>query len=232
MHGQAWPFKQRETVTMRLSGSFYGALLSVLMLVVPAQAATPSASEGLFGSQERARPVRGTHPFRSWARVVEEHLNDLRASDRCAQGDGDRACRVIEWLDSLAPLSRESLPAQLDHINRELNRNRHLTDLRNWGVEDYWATPQEFMRRSGDCEDYAITKFMSLRHLGLPDEAMRIVVVNDENLGVGHAVLVVYDGDRQLVLDNQTDQVVETGRIRHYRPIYSLNERGWWLHTR
>ena len=61
---------------------------------------------------------------------------------------------------------------------------------------------------------------------------MRIVVLQDENLRVAHAVLVVYHQGRTYVLDNQITQVVTDDRIAHYRPIYSINEQSWWLHQR
>src|SRR5690606_24630750 len=101
---------------------------------------------------------------------------------------------------------------------------------RNWGVEDYWATPLQFFRKNGDCEDYAIAKFMSLRALGWDNEALRIVVVNDMNLRVQHAVLVVFLEDGAYVLDNQSPSVMRQDRIRHYRPVYSVNETSWWVH--
>ena len=59
---------------------------------------------------------------------------------------------------------------------------------------------------------------------------MRIVIVQDLNLKVAHAVLAVYLDDTIKILDNQIKQVVEAGTIRHYRPIYSVNEESWWLH--
>jgi predicted transglutaminase-like cysteine proteinase len=61
---------------------------------------------------------------------------------------------------------------------------------------------------------------------------MKIVVLQDINLGVAHAILVVKYEGRNLVLDNQIGQVVDATRIRHYRPIYSVNEMGWWRHKR
>ncbi|MEE8547966.1 MAG: transglutaminase-like cysteine peptidase, partial [Alphaproteobacteria bacterium] len=80
------------------------------------------------------------------------------------------------------------------------------------------------------CEDYAITKYMSLRTLGVPAEDMRIVVLQDMNLRLAHAVLVVYLNDEAFVLDNQIRWVVKETTIRHYRPYYSVNETHWWLH--
>ena len=89
-----------------------------------------------------------------------------------------------------------------------------------------------FMTKDGDCEDYAIAKFMSLRQLGFDNGQMRVVVVDDLNLGVAHAILVVYLDGRAFVLDNQIASVVPAEIIRHYRPVYSINEDAWWLHRR
>ena len=57
-----------------------------------------------------------------------------------------------------------------------------------------------------------------------------MVVLQDLNLRIPHAILIVNVDGRQLVLDNQIPQVVEAATIRHYRPIYSVNETSWWLH--
>ncbi|MSO74563.1 MAG: hypothetical protein EXQ99_05365, partial [Alphaproteobacteria bacterium] len=86
--------------------------------------------------------------------------------------------------------------------------------------------------RDGDCEDYAIAKYMSFRSLGYTPDDLRLVVLQDNNLHITHAVLVTYLDGRTLVLDNQIKQVVEHSRICHYSLYYSINETGWWLHKR
>jgi len=111
-----------------------------------------------------------------------------------------------------------------------------VTDSSNWGRKDYWATPGEFLTRFGDCEDYAIVKYLSLRALGIPDKNLRVVAVKDLNLKTGHAVLMVIFKDkktkknRYLVLDNQIKQVVDSRKIRHYQPVFSINRTSWWRH--
>ena len=105
-----------------------------------------------------------------------------------------------------------------------------MTDAKNYDVTDYWATPDEFTKRGGDCEDYAIAKFLTLRALNVPSTAMRVVVVQDMNLKVGHAIAAVYVANRILVLDNQIKPVVAAETVKHYMPLFSLNEEGWWLH--
>lgn len=94
-------------------------------------------------------------------------------------------------------------------------------------MSDYWASPSQFLSRAGDGEDYAIAKFVTLRRLGFGNDELRLVVLDDLNLGVAHAVLVVSESDRLLVLDNQISDVVDLRRILHYKAIYSINEERW-----
>ena len=71
---------------------------------------------------------------------------------------------------------------------------------------------------------------MSLRTLGFKDSELRVVVLQDLNLGVAHAVLIVYLDGQALLLDNQIGRVIDQAKVRHYRPYYSINEKFWWLH--
>jgi len=98
------------------------------------------------------------------------------------------------------------------------------------GAEDYWAVAREFLYNDGDCEDYAITKLFSLRWLDFSPAELRIVVLQDTNLRVPHAVLAVADQNDILILDNQIQEVVSHQAIVHYLPVYSINEQHWWMH--
>jgi len=91
------------------------------------------------------------------------------------------------------------------------------------------------MSRFGDCEDYAIVKYLSLRILGFRESELRVVAVKDLNLKVGHAILMVIVKDkkkkkRYFVLDNQIKKVVEAKKTRHYQPVFSINKNFWWRH--
>ena len=113
---------------------------------------------------------------------------------------------------------------QIIAVNAYMNRKRYIIDPRNYGVRDYWATPRQFLSRNGDWEDYAIAKYMSLRSLGFDDSRLRIVVLQDLNLGLPHAILVVYHKGSAFVLDNQIKSVVPADKVYHYKPYYSINE--------
>lgn len=59
-----------------------------------------------------------------------------------------------------------------------------------------------------------------------------MVAVKDLNLKVGHAILVAMLNGKIYVLDNQIPQVIEAVKIRHYDPVFSINQHYWWRHVR
>jgi predicted transglutaminase-like cysteine proteinase len=161
--------------------------------------------------------------FPKWRGTLKRFETELKS---CGSGQ----CKKKQWDALVAGERGKDLMTQLREINVEMNDQRYITDPVNWNLPDYWATPFQFLRKNGDCEDYAIAKYMALRDLGVAVEDMRIVVLNDLNLGIAHAVLAVYVNDKPYILDNQISQVVPASSIRHYQPVYSINENGWWLH--
>ena len=88
-------------------------------------------------------------------------------------------------------------------------------------------TPAIFYR-SGDCEDYAIAKFLSLRALGWPKEALRFVGVGDTARGTQHAIIVARLNGDDWVMDNQYEDVVSASTLDHYRLLWSLSENQSW----
>jgi len=204
-------------------------VIAALALVFAAQpAAGRTGYPALFGAKE----VRSDklELFTKWTAALARTFDERRLADAPCTATAFNRCHFAAWrrfLDSLDGLDRT---AQLEAVNRYMNRKRYVLDPRNYGVRDYWAAPGQFLSRDGDCEDYAIAKFMSLKALGFTNDEMRIVVLQDLNLGIAHAILVVYLDGRALVLDNQIEDVVSADAIIHYRPIYSINEHHWWLH--
>ena len=139
-------------------------------------------------------------------------------------------CHLKQWNAFLSSIKALDGQTQLQEVNGFMNKFPYIEDIINWGTSDYWETPLEFLHKSGDCKDYAIAKYMSLRFLGWSADRLRVVVLQDLNLRLTHAILVVEMDGKALVLDNQIRHVVSAESIHHYRPIYSLNERHWWLH--
>jgi predicted transglutaminase-like cysteine proteinase len=195
-----------------------------------AAAAEEAAYPALFGTREVRSASLG--PFQKWTGVLTRQIDERTLYDGpCTERRFNR-CHLLEWRQLLRDIADSDPTAQLEAVNSFMNRAPYVTDPVNYGVPDYWATPLQFMNKDGDCEDYAIAKFMSLRQLGFRNGQMRVAVVDDLNLGIAHAILVVYLDGRAFVLDNQIARVVPAEIVRHYRPIYSINEDAWWLHRK
>ncbi len=128
---------------------------------------------------------------------------------------------------------------QISLINHYVNRKRYRND-RTEQIEtplagepltyrSRWATLEEFVRRGGDCEDYATTKYYLLRRLGFATDDLRVVVTWDGESHGYHAVLAVrFDGE---VLLLESDNTIRRGSRHRYRFIYSINENGIWDHA-
>lgn len=203
------------------------ALLLALLGSAQAQSAPSREAIRLFGYSELAK--EGFQFFPMWPRVLRQHPLDLQAEQSCAQSPR-LSCHLTEWQHFLANLKSQGQRAQLAAVNAYANEKRYVLDQDNYGTADYWATPREFLVNNGDCEDYSIIKYYSLRNLGFPPEVLRIVVVQDTNLKIPHAVLAVYFDNDILILDNQVRQVVSHRITAHYVPVYSVNEKQWWMH--
>jgi predicted transglutaminase-like cysteine proteinase len=212
-------------------------LLPALAVLYCTAASSPSVmaayeaggkTQSLFSSREVKSGK--LHLFPKWQGALSRHFNEAKLSDAPCTETAFNRCHLRRWQTFLSGLEEIDRMSQVKAVNHFFNRHRYIIDPKNYGVLDYWASPFQFMTRDGDCEDYAITKYFSLRSLGFSAESMRIVVLQDLNLQTAHAVLAVYMGKKIFVLDNQIPTVVEASAILHYRPIYSINEKHWWLH--
>ena len=119
----------------------------------------------------------------------------------------------------------------LRKVNDFFNHVPYYEDIDHWRVQDYWATPVEMLASNGgDCEDYAIAKYLTLKDLGIPVERMRITYVKALNLDVSHMVLAYYptpDSD-PWILDNLVEDISLASRRADLEPVYSFNDDDLW----
>ncbi|MNE53202.1 hypothetical protein D3C80_1479140 [compost metagenome] len=122
---------------------------------------------------------------------------------------------------------------QLHAVNAFFNRTLlFIDDVRTWQQIDYWATPVEaLIKGAGDCEDYAIAKYLTLRRLGVPSDRLRITYVKALELNQAHMVLTWYATPTSdpLVLDNLTTDIRPASQRRDLLPVYAFNAEGLWL---
>lgn len=192
------------------------------------------ASHATYPAIFNSREIHSTNiaQFTNWTDVLARWDRDRRvAAANCSDtNDAAAGCVPMEWRELVRDLRGLPLRTMLQRVNSALNRHPYITSAENWGVANHWETPYEFMRRSGQCQDYAIAKFMVLRALGVANEQLRIVVLRDVDREVDHAVVVAYVDGEALMLDSLSEAVVPVAQAKSYRPYYSINETGWWLH--
>lgn len=191
-------------------------------------ASTQPANPGsLFGFHEQQR--EGLDIFPQWSSVLKRHAKDNLSDGDCSKPR--LRCHLAEWQQFLGTIKGQPARQQLAAVNNFANEKKYVLDIDIYGAPDYWAIPREFLYNDGDCEDFAILKYMSLRQLGFSADTMRVVVLQDTNLRTAHAVLALYTDNDILILDNQAQQIVSHRNIVHYVPIFSVNEKRWWMHT-
>jgi len=142
------------------------------------------------------------------------------------------ADRVRAWEALMRQDGNLDIHGKLEAVNRFFNKLRFVSDQSHWGIEDYWATPVEFLATDGgDCEDFAIAKYFTLRALGVPTERMRITYVKAITLNQAHMVLAYYPspGAEPLVLDNLIGEIKPASQRTDLVPVYSFNGDNLWV---
>ena len=194
----------------------------------PAAAPASRAYPALFGTREAYSPDNSA--FFKWTGMLARFHAELQNSTGPCTVDRTKDCVPTEWSELVGDLRDLDVRTKAARVNQMINRHPYIPSMRNWGEINHWETPFEFLRKSGQCQDYAITKYMLLRAAGVPAERLRLVVLHDAHLGLDHAVTVIYIDGTALMLDNQLRDMVPVDTVQHYQPYYSINEQGWWLH--
>ena len=141
--------------------------------------------------------------------------------------------RIEAWRELID--ASDALPERekLTVVNRFFNRQlRFSDDQKTWGQEDYWATPIEaLLKGAGDCEDYSVAKYFTLRRLGIPSEKLRVTYVKALRYNQAHMVLTYYaePGAPPLVLDNLIGEIRPAAERKDLLPVYSFNAEGLYL---
>ncbi len=164
-----------------------------------------------------------------WLDTITQAQKELSIFATC-QSFGNCSPEAISWQEMKIHGQKQRGITQLRWINTFFNRWPYRTDIETYGQSDYWAPPKEFLKFSGDCEDYSIAKYFALKVLGYPANRLRIVVIKDSIRNTAHAVLAVYTDETIYILDSLSDLVLPHNFYQHYIPQYSVNEEFRWAH--
>jgi predicted transglutaminase-like cysteine proteinase len=203
------------------------SLCLLSLLIVQAQSYADEIR--LFGQAGIQYPIP-PGKFPRWDEMLHHRLSaQLAKADECEPGLFS-ACYFIDLHTLINKVSQESLLQKMQAINQFVNQMHYATDMRIYGVEDYWAVEKEFFsNEQGDCEDYAIVKYYALKALGFSIDDLYIAIVKDININIYHAILVVNYNNKKMILDNRSYDINTDDKLPYYTPIYMLNEHFWWF---
>lgn len=195
---------------MRVSKKMRSALLLCILFSGMAAAELVEFTPGLI-----------RHIASRWGESAPSRLKDWRDEER----------QHIAKQRGASPSASDTMRS-LEDFNWYWNNIRYYTDIKHWGVIDYWATPVETLASEGaDCEDYAIGKYFSLKALGVPVQNLRITYVRALRWNEAHMVLAYYptpDAD-PYILDNLSKRVLRASERDDLVPVYSFNDDDVWL---
>jgi len=156
---------------------------------------------------------------------VRKRLGFERAILRRCRADAS-SCpgSAKRFLDVLDRAQKREGWARIAEVNRTINLNiRPVDDMTQYGVVDLWATPlMAFKSNAGDCEDYAIAKYVALQELGVASNDLRLVIVREKSTNEDHAVAAVRYEGRWLILDNRTLDMRQDAEISNYGPLFVI----------
>jgi predicted transglutaminase-like cysteine proteinase len=155
--------------------------------------------------------------------------------ERLTQSFGQTArTRLTQWRTIMTDQRYRAATERqkLELVNDFMNLTPFKSDREHWGKEDYWATPIEFLSTNGgDCEDFSIAKYFTLRALGVPDEKLQITYVKEIKVyNEAHMVLAYFatPDAEPVILDNINKSIQPASTRTDLVPVYSFNGTGLW----
>lgn len=190
---------------------------------------------------QKEAPAVGKEPFglftfrapegvlwRKWRGIEADMAKEQAVLDRCREDAESCPSYAAQFLRLIDAVKSRSGRARLDEANRAVNAAiRYVSDYAQHGEADRWsASLATFATAKGDCEDYAIAKYVALREAGFPQEELRLVLVRDRAIRQDHAVLAARLDDRWLILDNRRSELIADSDASSLTPLFAIDHRG------
>lgn len=166
--------------------------------------------------------------WRKWRGVEADVMAEQSILEQCRANAGACPPNAAQFLRLIGTVKSKSGRAALDEANRAVNASiRYVSDLEQFGEADRWSAPlASFATAQGDCEDYAIAKYVALQEAGFPLDDLQLVLVRDRAAWQDHAVLLARTDEHWLILDNRHSELLEDIDAVTFTPLYALNHRG------
>jgi predicted transglutaminase-like cysteine proteinase len=212
-----------QTRPSRTTPSFAGASTSnENILPAPRVASTEPPAKAPFSGKP---DIFGTVALRVSHTPLDRKWNG-------AQNGRQTAIARAALVKAGATVGASHMENNIRAVNRWVNANiSYVEDRKLYGQADHWASAGTTLKSGrGDCEDFAIAKMQLLQASGVKASDMFLVIAKDLVRRTDHSLLVIRVGNKMLVLDNETDQILDEEDVRDYRPIMSYSANGKWLH--
>ena len=200
------------------------AKLAALDPAEPAAASPPVAEP--FGLA--AAPISFGGVLTKWSGVE----TDIRAGNdvlaRCRDNIETCPAPARDFLAIVDQGRKLTGRARIGVINRAVNLAiEPMSDMAQWGVPDRWSAPLEtFTTHRGDCEDYAIAKYVALTQAGIPATDVKLVIVRNTEANEDHAIVAARTDGGWIMLDNRWLTLVEDNNMAKAIPLFVLDGGG------
>jgi predicted transglutaminase-like cysteine proteinase len=166
--------------------------------------------------------------WRKWRNIEADMAREQLTLNRCRTDAEACPPHAAQFLRLVGAVNAKSGRARLEEANRAVNMAiRYVSDYSQHGEADRWSAPlASFATARGDCEDYAIAKYVALREAGIARENLQLVLVRDRAVRQDHAVLAARLDDRWLILDNRQSPLIEDSNASSFTPLFAINHDG------
>lgn len=183
-----------------------------------------------------------------------DHWYGMMGRHESLMQDDDNRAAYNTWMSQFDHLKNKSIAEKAQAVDAAIDKAiTYKNDDVVYQRGDYWATPmQTIANKSGDCDDFTILKYYTLRHLGVPADRMYAAAVGSEGGKLDHMTLLVNTSEEGVlksawgwaaqkftggekpvdfvILDNDSSELgklVEQKDSR-YKPYAAMNEKGFW----
>jgi predicted transglutaminase-like cysteine proteinase len=167
-----------------------------------------------------------------WRKVTDDIRAQEPALMRCLADETACAPAAARFATIVKEAREHEGRVRLNFVNQRVNHAiRYTSDITQWGIPDEWSAPLaagkgSFETGLGDCEDYAIAKYVALRAAGVPAKQLRVLLVRDDMARLEHAVLTANEDGHWYVLDNRWTGAVEDNDVHRFTPLFALDDQG------
>jgi predicted transglutaminase-like cysteine proteinase len=166
--------------------------------------------------------------WRKWRTLKTDISAELEQVSNCRSDRSACSAAAKLFVLMLDETKRRSGRVRIETANRLINGAiGYQSDLAQHGVIDLWSAPLASLATGrGDCEDFAIAKYVLLREAGVAEQDLRILLVRDRSVREDHAVLAVREDNAWLVLDNRRSVAANDSEFGYFTPLYVLDAGG------